>query len=40
MDADRELVNLSAFRRKHLGFVFQKANLIAFSAPCRRAARA
>jgi putative ABC transport system ATP-binding protein len=30
MDADREMVNLSAFRRKHLGFVFQKANLIAF----------
>lgn len=30
MDADRPLVNLAAFRRKHLGFVFQKANLIRF----------
>lgn len=30
MDADRALVNLRAFRRKHLGFVFQKANLIPF----------
>ncbi len=30
MDSDRALVNLAAFRRKHLGFVFQKANLIAF----------
>jgi len=30
MDADRALVNLSAFRRRHLSFVFQKANLIAF----------
>lgn len=30
MDADRALVNLAAFRRKHLGFVFQKANLIPF----------
>ena len=30
MDADRPLVNLAAFRRKHLGFVFQKANLIPF----------
>jgi len=30
MEADRALVNLAAFRRKHLGFVFQKANLIPF----------
>ena len=30
MDADRALVNLRAFRRQHLGFVFQKANLIPF----------
>jgi putative ABC transport system ATP-binding protein len=30
MDADRALVNLTAFRRQHLGFVFQKANLIPF----------
>jgi putative ABC transport system ATP-binding protein len=30
MEADRALVSLAAFRRKHLGFVFQKANLIPF----------
>lgn len=30
MEASRPLVNLAAFRRKHLGFVFQKANLIPF----------
>jgi putative ABC transport system ATP-binding protein len=30
MDGPRPLVNLRAFRRKHLGFVFQKANLIPF----------
>ncbi|MBI5388352.1 MAG: ABC transporter ATP-binding protein [Verrucomicrobia bacterium] len=30
LDADRALVNLAAFRRQHLGFVFQKANLIPF----------
>lgn len=30
MDGPRGLVNLRAFRRKHLGFVFQKANLIPF----------
>lgn len=30
MDADRPLVNLRAFRRQHLGFIFQKANLIPF----------
>ncbi len=30
MDGPRALVNLRAFRRKHLGFVFQKANLIPF----------
>lgn len=30
MDADRARVNLREFRRKHLGFVFQKANLIPF----------
>ncbi|MFA5189100.1 MAG: ABC transporter ATP-binding protein [Verrucomicrobiia bacterium] len=30
MDGDRPLVNLTAFRREHLGFVFQKANLIPF----------
>ncbi|HEV2393192.1 MAG TPA: ABC transporter ATP-binding protein [Verrucomicrobiae bacterium] len=30
MDGPRALVNLAAFRRKHLGFVFQKANLIPF----------
>ena len=30
MDGDRALVDLRAFRRQHLGFVFQKANLIPF----------
>lgn len=30
LDADRALVDLRAFRRRHLGFVFQKANLIPF----------
>ena len=30
MDGPRALVDLRAFRRKHLGFVFQKANLIPF----------
>lgn len=30
MDGERPLVDLAAFRRKHLGFVFQKANLIPF----------
>lgn len=30
MEADRPQVNLSSFRRQHLGFVFQKANLIPF----------
>jgi putative ABC transport system ATP-binding protein len=30
MENDRALVNLAAFRRQHLGFVFQKANLIPF----------
>ena len=30
MEADRPLVDLRSFRRKHLGFVFQKANLIPF----------
>ena len=30
MDGSRALVNLAAFRRKHIGFVFQKANLIPF----------
>jgi putative ABC transport system ATP-binding protein len=30
MDADRALVNLRAFRRQQLGFIFQKANLIPF----------
>ncbi len=30
MDGPLGLVNLAAFRRKHLGFVFQKANLIPF----------
>ncbi len=30
MDADRPLVELRAFRRRHLGFIFQKANLIPF----------
>jgi putative ABC transport system ATP-binding protein len=30
MEADRPLVNVRAFRRQHLGFVFQKANLIPF----------
>lgn len=28
LDGPKELVNLRAFRRQHLGFVFQKANLI------------
>jgi putative ABC transport system ATP-binding protein len=30
LDADRPLVDLRAFRRQYLGFVFQKANLIPF----------
>jgi putative ABC transport system ATP-binding protein len=30
LEADHALVDLRAFRRKHLGFVFQKANLIPF----------
>jgi len=30
MDGNRALVDLRAFRRQHLGFVFQKANLIPF----------
>lgn len=30
MDGQRALVDLRAFRRHHLGFVFQKANLIPF----------
>jgi len=30
MEADRPLVDLRSFRRKHLGFVFQRANLIPF----------
>lgn len=30
LEADRPLVNLRAFRRRHIGFVFQKANLIPF----------
>lgn len=30
MDGERPLVDLRAFRREHLGFVFQKANLIPF----------
>ena len=30
MDADQAKVELRAFRRRHLGFVFQKANLIPF----------
>jgi putative ABC transport system ATP-binding protein len=30
MEAARALVDLRAFRREHLGFVFQKANLIPF----------
>ena len=30
LEADRALVDLRAFRRKNLGFVFQKANLIPF----------
>ena len=30
MDGSRALVDLRAFRRAHLGFVFQKANLIPF----------
>jgi putative ABC transport system ATP-binding protein len=30
MDGPRPLVNLRTFRRKYLGFVFQKANLIPF----------
>ena len=30
MDADRALVDLRSFRRQHLGFIFQKANLIPF----------
>lgn len=30
MDGPRALVNVRAYRRQHLGFVFQKANLIPF----------
>ena len=30
LDGPRALVDLRAFRRQHLGFVFQKANLIPF----------
>lgn len=30
LEANRPLVDLRSFRRKHLGFVFQKANLIPF----------
>jgi len=30
LEADRAFVDLRAFRRQHLGFVFQKANLIPF----------
>lgn len=30
LEADRPLVDLRAFRREHLGFIFQKANLIPF----------
>jgi putative ABC transport system ATP-binding protein len=30
LDGPNELVDLRAFRRQHLGFVFQKANLIPF----------
>ena len=30
LDGPKALVNLRTFRRKHLGFVFQKANLIPF----------
>lgn len=30
LDGDRALVDLRVFRRQHLGFVFQKANLIPF----------
>ncbi|HOW66115.1 MAG TPA: ABC transporter ATP-binding protein [Candidatus Paceibacterota bacterium] len=30
LDAEQPLVDLRAFRRRHLGFVFQKANLIPF----------
>lgn len=30
MDADQAKVDLREFRRRHLGFVFQKANLIPF----------
>jgi putative ABC transport system ATP-binding protein len=30
MDGERALVDLRAYRRQHLGFVFQKANLIPF----------
>lgn len=30
MDGPRALVNLTTFRRKHIGFIFQKTNLIPF----------
>ena len=30
MDGERALVDVRAYRRQHLGFVFQKANLIPF----------
>ncbi len=30
MEGERPLTNLAAFRRQHVGFVFQKANLIPF----------
>ena len=41
LDGPRALVDLRAFRRQHLGFVFQKANLIPFlTARGERAGRA
>ena len=40
MDASRALVDVRAFRRQHLGFVFQKANLMPFLNACENVALA
>jgi putative ABC transport system ATP-binding protein len=34
LDGPEALVNLTAFRRNHIGFVFQKSNLIPFLSAC------
>jgi len=40
MDASRALVDVRSFRRRHLGFVFQKANLMPFLNACENVALA